>query len=111
MPPESSLTEMDIQKDDDTIKTTKTKSDSSVKESKPDDEEEPKFKKPKMTNKERARNARQRKKQYYEDLEKRAEYLEKKVVQLNSELDYCKRKLKSKNLFLFLKLAKILFKL
>ena len=52
------------------------------------------FKKPKLTNKERARNARQRKKKYYEDLEKRAEYLEKRVVQLNNELDSLRRQIR-----------------
>lgn len=70
----------------------KQKSDSTSKDSKQDDEEMS-FRKPKLTNKERARKARQRKKKYYEDLEKRAEYLEKKVVELNKELDFCRQKI------------------
>ena len=45
-----------------------------------------------ITNKERARRARQRKKQYYDDLERRAEYLEKKVQQLTKELEFTKQK-------------------
>jgi len=45
-----------------------------------------------ITNKERARRARQRKKQYYEDLEKRIEYLDKKVQQLTKELEFSKQK-------------------
>ena len=77
---------------DRTAKTTKTKSDAS--NSNANQEENVNFRKPTLTNKERARKARQRKKKYYDDLEKRAEYLEKKVISLNSELDYCKRKLK-----------------
>mmetsp|Transcript_25920 Transcript_25920/g.22971 ORF Transcript_25920/g.22971 Transcript_25920/m.22971 type:complete len:182 (-) Transcript_25920:7-552(-) len=43
-----------------------------------------------LSNKERARRARQRKKKYYEDLEKRVEYLENKYQKLTKELDHCK---------------------
>jgi hypothetical protein len=60
---------------EETVKTTKTKSDASL--SNTNQEENANFRKPTLTNKERARKARQRKKKYYEDLEKRAEYLEK----------------------------------
>jgi len=39
-----------------------------------------------LTNKERARIARKRKKQYYEDLEKKNKYLEDQVKQLTKEV-------------------------
>ena len=55
---------------EDTIKTTKTKSDASL--SNANQEENANFRKPTLTNKERARKARQRKKKYYEDLEKQS---------------------------------------
>jgi len=51
-------------------------------------------KKPRVSNKDRARKARQRKKKYYEDLEKRVEYLEKKTLKLTKENDYLTQKLK-----------------
>lgn len=59
---------------DDVITTNKANSDSFKNELQEDDFE---IKKPKNTDKERARRARQRKKQYYQDMEKRLEYLEK----------------------------------
>ena len=43
-----------------------------------------------LTNKERARIARKRKKQYYEDLETKNKYLEEKVKQLTKEVNYYK---------------------
>jgi hypothetical protein len=46
-----------------------------------------------IPDKERARKARQRKKKYYEDLEKRVDYLEQKCKKLSDELDYCRHKL------------------
>jgi hypothetical protein len=48
-----------------------------------------------LTNKERAKIARKRKKQYYEDLESRNHYLEDKVKQLTKELVYYKSKCSS----------------
>ena len=51
-------------------------------------------KKTRVSNKDRARKARQRKKKYYEDLEKRVEYLEKKTLKLTKENDYLTQKLK-----------------
>lgn len=50
--------------------------------------------KQKLSNKERARRARQRKKKYYEDLEKRAEYLEDKATKMAKEIEYLKHKLR-----------------
>jgi len=47
----------------------------------------------KITNKERARKARQRKKKYYEDLEDRVTALEKENINLKQELEYCKQKI------------------
>ncbi|CAI2365188.1 unnamed protein product [Moneuplotes crassus] len=49
--------------------------------------------KSKISDKERARRARQRKKKYYEDLEKRCENLETAYHKLTKELEYCKHKL------------------
>jgi len=43
-----------------------------------------------LSNKERARKARVRKKKYYDDLEKRVEYLENRCQKLVKELDHCK---------------------
>lgn len=60
----------EIKDSDELLLTSKQKSDSTSKESKQDDDEEMSFRKPKLTGKERARKARQRKKKYYEDLEK-----------------------------------------
>jgi hypothetical protein len=68
-------------------KETRTKSDSSN-DDKSNDASTTKGKKPRLSNKERARKARQRKKKYYEDLEKRAEYLENKCTKLTKELEY-----------------------
>lgn len=45
-----------------------------------------------LTNKERARIARKRKKQYYEDLEARNKFLENRVKQLTDELEQCRSK-------------------
>jgi molecular chaperone GrpE (heat shock protein) len=57
------------------------------------EEETPGVNKTTMSNKERARKARQRKKKYYEDLEKRVIYLESKCKSLTKELDYCQKKI------------------
>lgn len=43
-----------------------------------------------LTNKERARIARKRKKQYYEDIEKKNKYLEEQVKQLTKEVKFYK---------------------
>lgn len=72
-------------------KSNRTKIDSKSDES---NNKEEGSKKPRVSNKERARKARQRKKKYYEDLEKRVEYLEKKNQKLNKENDYLREKLK-----------------
>ena len=60
-------------------------------ESKYNNEDEPAPKQV-LTNKERARIARKRKKQYYEDLEKKNKYLEEKVKQLTKEVKFYKSK-------------------
>lgn len=57
------------------------------------DEDTPAQSKTKMSNKERARKARQRKKKYYEDLEKRVNYLETRCSKLTKELEYCQKKI------------------
>ena len=49
--------------------------------------------KPTMSNKERARKARQRKKKYYEDLENKVTNLQKENDSLKSQLDYWKSKI------------------
>ncbi|CAI2368706.1 unnamed protein product [Moneuplotes crassus] len=51
------------------------------------------IKKPILSNKERARRARQRKKKYYEALESRVAYLEKKCLELSKDRDFYKNKL------------------
>ena len=48
--------------------------------------------KPRQSNKERARRARLRKKKYYDDLEKRVNYLENKCQKLEKEVEYYKNK-------------------
>ena len=47
----------------------------------------------KISDKERARKSRIRKKKYYEDLESRVVYLEDRCEKLTHELEYCKHKL------------------
>lgn len=71
-----------------------TMSESGPSHDKKSDDNNSKEDKIKISNKERARKARQRKKKYYEDLERRAEFLENKVTKLNQELEYLKQKLK-----------------
>ncbi|CAI2366652.1 unnamed protein product [Moneuplotes crassus] len=85
--PTSSTSKLNLSVPKTTLKEPPQPTESEIKEPEPKN-------KPRMSNKERARKARQRKKKYYEDLEKRCGYLEDLCKNLTKELQYAKHKIR-----------------